>query len=162
MRAKLGPELEPPGLLQLDKVTCGNQEAVDMCMCVHGCAHMCVHGCVFLLCTHICPCTSGVGGGVSRAFPLTSPFSTKGFTSARSTSCSSRDMALLSPACTETEASRSAIPGERCFQTDANLRPGREPSLPRPAVSTSRPPPQPQSCPCGWREVYFLRQETGF
>lgn len=74
LRAKLEPELEPPGLLQLDKVTCGNQEAVDMCVCVHGCAHMCVHGCVFLLCTHICPCTSGDGRGRIQGFSTHLPF----------------------------------------------------------------------------------------
>ena len=130
-----------------------------VCMDAHTCVYMDV--CSYYAHTYV-HVRVGVGGGTSRASPLTSPFSTKGFTSARSTSCSSRDMAVLSPACTETEASGSAILGERCFQTDANLRPGREPSLPRPAVSTSRLPPQPQSCPCGWREVYFLRQKTGF
>lgn len=133
------------------------------CACVCVGAHTCVYMDVCSYCAHTyVHVRVGMGGGVSRASPLTSPFSTKGFTSARSTSCSSRDMSLLSPACTETEARGSAILAERCFQTDANLRPGREPSLPRPAVSASRPPPRPQSCPWGWREVYFLVQETGF
>ena len=57
-----------------DKVTCGNQEAVDMCACAHVYTRGSVHACVFLACTHVCPCTSGHGMGLSRGISTHLPF----------------------------------------------------------------------------------------
>lgn len=106
-----------------------------MCLCVH--VHT-VHTCVYMC---------------DRASPLTSPFSTKGFTSARSTSCSSRDMSLLSPACEGTKARRLALLADRCFPKEAEPRlenlPSRSRLLCRPLQVTTRPlPPAAPARPC--------------
>lgn len=86
-RGHAGPEMAPLSLCTPGQGDPGKQGSrAHVCACVHAVhTHVPLHGCAW----------DREGPGAS---PLTSPFSTRGFTSARSTSCSSRDMSLLSPA----------------------------------------------------------------
>lgn len=45
-----------------------------MCVCVHVYTHGSVHARVFLLCVHVCPCTSGHGTGLARGISTHLPF----------------------------------------------------------------------------------------
>lgn len=87
-------------------------------MLLFTCVHVMYNECIFIAMTvcamYVCVYYKHKMEKYEAA-PLTSPFSTRGFTSARSTSCSSRDMSLLFQTYQERKSRRSALPSRITF-----------------------------------------------